>query len=85
MKKNDYLNLIANQLDLDINKLPLGIKPEQVSKVFAVKVETLSYWRATGRHGIPYIKFGGRIMYPLDGLAEYLANRTYTHTGEEAA
>lgn len=47
-----------------------------------IAANTLNYWRTTGAQKIPFIKVGGRVMYRLQDLDQWLLERTYCHTGE---
>ncbi|MDB0064971.1 helix-turn-helix domain-containing protein [Oceanospirillaceae bacterium] len=52
------------------------------AKHLGVAAATLQYWRSTGSQEIPFMKVGGRVIYSLSDLDEWLAKHTYKHTGE---
>jgi len=52
------------------------------AKHLGVAAATLQYWRSTGSQEIPFMKVGGRVVYSLSDLDEWLAQHTYKHTGE---
>lgn len=54
------------------------LSPEEVVARFGgrIKVRTLANWRSAGDQGPPYLKLGGRIVYPLDELIEWERSRT---------
>ena len=47
-----------------------------------IAAATLQYWRTTGAQKIPFIKVGGRVMYRISDLDEWLEKNTFSHTGE---
>jgi predicted site-specific integrase-resolvase len=47
-----------------------------------VAAATLQYWRTTGSQKIPFIKVGGRVMYRISDLEQWLEDNTFSHTGE---
>jgi len=47
-----------------------------------IAAATLQYWRTTGSQLIPYIKVGGRVMYRISDLDQWLEERTFSHTGQ---
>jgi hypothetical protein len=51
-----------------IRVTPAGLADPQNAAVFlGLKVKTLANWRSEGR-GPPWVKIGGRVRYPFDGL-----------------
>ena len=68
------IQAIATQLGYDAP--PVTISPTETSTVLGATTGTLEVWRSTGRHGIPYIKIGSRVRYPIAGIAEFLAKNT---------
>ncbi|MEZ5592537.1 MAG: hypothetical protein R3F53_18270 [Gammaproteobacteria bacterium] len=57
-------------------KLPMHLKPAQVSLVTSMTVGTLATKRCTGMGSPPYTKIGGMVVYPTVPLAEWLIQRT---------
>jgi DNA-binding transcriptional MerR regulator len=47
-----------------------------------IAAATLQYWRTTGAQKIPFIKVGGRVMYRISDLDDWLTANTFSHTGE---
>jgi len=47
-----------------------------------ITAATLQYWRTTGSQKIPFIKVGGRVMYRISDLDQWLDDHTFSHTGE---
>ena len=83
--KNPIETTIKNiciQLGHNPDTPPVNLAPKELSAVTKVGVETLAHWRVTGKHGIPFIKFGGKVLYPLQEVAEYMVERTAINTGK---
>ncbi len=76
---------IAAQLGFNPNTLPTHINDRQAADVLGVKPTTLAVWRSTGRYRLPFLKVGRLVKYRVSDLAEFLARRTVTHTGEVRA
>lgn len=55
------------------------------AKYIGVAAATLQYWRTTGSQKIPFIKVGGRVMYRISDLEQWLEENTFSHTGEYQA
>ncbi len=70
---------------LGLARAPVNLTPEQTSEVLNTSINTLSVWRTTGRYNLPYTKVSRRVVYPINGVAEFLLRRTVNHTGEEVA
>lgn len=73
---------IALQLGLDSRNPPLSVDDKQAASALGVKTTTLAVWRSTGRYNLPYLKVGRLVKYRISDLAEFLARRTASHTGE---
>jgi len=73
---------IAEQLGFNPNNPPVSVDEDQAAKVLDNKPNTLAVWRSTGRYSLPYIKVGRSVRYRISDLAEFLARRTSSHTGE---
>ena len=73
---------IAEQLGFDPSKAPVSIDDQQAAEVLDVKPNTLAVWRSTGRYNLPYLKVGRLVKYRISDLAEFLARRSSSHTGE---
>jgi len=54
----------------------------QAAECLGIAAATLQYWRTTGSQKIPFIKVGGRVMYRISDLNEWLEKNTFSHTGE---
>jgi hypothetical protein len=53
------------------------LTPAEVADRYSqtISVRTLANWRST-RNSPPYVKVGGRVLYPIDGLIEWEKTRT---------
>lgn len=57
------------------------------AEILGIRPQTLRLWRHTGR-GPRYIRLGGRygrVLYDRDELLNWLKQRTFASTSEEAA
>ena len=54
----------------------------QAAAALSVKPGTLAVWRTTGRYALPYLKIGRLVRYKAGDLADWLAGRARTHSGE---
>lgn len=43
----------------------------------SITLVTLATWRSR-KQGPPYVKVGGRVLYPLDGVEAYEKKRTFS-------
>jgi len=55
------------------------LNPNQVAKVLDVTVGTLSVWRSTGRHGLPFLRLAGKIKYREKDIHEFINNSLIVH------
>lgn len=55
---------------------------EEVAMIFNISVKTLRNWRSL-RIGPAWTKFGHRVHYPQDGVADYLEQNTHVTQSEE--
>jgi excisionase family DNA binding protein len=46
----------------------------QAAEYLGIQAQTLAAWRMTGRHKIPYIKMGRRVVYLQSDLDAYLSS-----------
>ena len=58
--------------------------PQQAASYLGRTEGTLQTWRCTGKHNLPFVKSGGRVMYRKNDLDAWLEQRTFTHTGQFA-
>ena len=58
--------------------------PDELAKVLKTSTRTLERKRIDGT-GPPFIKFGGRVLYPPEGAEDYIRERTVTNTAEAEA
>lgn len=65
---------ISRQLGYE--RPPVTVSPAEAAQILGSTTGTLEVWRSTGRYGIPFIKVGSRVRYPLSGLADFLIERT---------
>lgn len=74
---DETLDEFARVLGFDHRaELPTNLAPDDAARLIGAKPSTLSVWRCTGRHHVPYLKIGGLVRYPTRQLAEYLARST---------
>lgn len=62
----------------NIVKIPtdkIFISPKELSKYINISVGTLAVWRTNRIYDLPYVKIGGRIMYPTQQVNEWLATQ----------
>lgn len=73
---------IAAQLGFDPKNSPATITDKQAAEALGLQPTTLAVWRSTGRYNLPYLKVGRLVKYRISDLAEFMARRTSSHTGE---
>ena len=79
---NQTKRAICLALNLDPENPPVSVIDKDAAKALEIKAGTLSVWRCTGRHNLPYVKIGRLVRYKIDDLAAFIVSRTYNHTGE---
>jgi hypothetical protein len=80
-KKVESLRIeISSALGLSLKNIPVQVCEADAAEVLGVKPSTLSVWRSTGRHNLPYMKVGRLVRYRLSDLAKFLAESTKTKT-----
>ena len=57
---------------------PLALAPRDAARALGVSERTL--WTYTRLHGVPHVRLGRRILYPVRELADWLASRAKTET-----
>jgi len=72
---------------VNLDDLPDSCLLDAIDAATALDVSpgTLSVWRCTGRYALPYVKCGRKVRYKVADLRAFLARRTRSHTGQEAA
>lgn len=65
----------ATALPLDAADL---LTPEAAATLLGMSSRTLATWRSKRRHGLPYIRVGGRIRYSKTALLNWLQSRHQT-------
>ena len=60
------------------------LTPDEMAKVLKTSTRTLERKRGDGS-GPPFVKFGGRVLYPPEGAEDYIRERTVTSTAEAEA
>ncbi len=53
------------------------LSPKDLSKFIDISVGTLAVWRTNGTYGIPYIKIGGKVMYPVTEVNKWIQSRVH--------
>ncbi|WP_409302880.1 helix-turn-helix domain-containing protein [Pseudomonas sp. KCJK8993] len=76
---------ILAALGYDLLNPPAQVDDKQAADVLGVRPNTLAVWRSTGRYNLPFLKVGRLVKYRISDLAEFLASRTASHTGEVRA
>ncbi|MEH6686509.1 MAG: helix-turn-helix domain-containing protein [Halopseudomonas sabulinigri] len=71
---------ILAALGYDLLNPPMQIDERQAASALGVKPSTLAVWRSTGRYNLPFCKVGRLVKYRITDLAEFLINRTASHT-----
>lgn len=56
------------------------LTPEAAATLLGMSSRTLATWRSKRRHGLPYIRVGGRIRYSKTSLLSWLQSRHQTGT-----
>lgn len=60
---------------------PLAVNVKEASRLVGLSVSTLNNKRNTGKDGPPFFRDGKSVLYPMDGLKAWIANRpTFTNT-----
>lgn len=49
---------------------------EEAARYLGLTKSCLDQWRSRGNAELPYTRVGGRVRYPLQGLREYVKERT---------
>ena len=55
---------------------PLAVDEHTAGQILGVSAITLRRDRSDGRLGIPFVRIGGRIVYPRAALEQWLTERT---------
>lgn len=55
---------------------------DKAAEYLGLKPQTLAVWACTGRHNLPFVKFGRKVFYQKDVLDAFLAAHV---VGGEAA
>lgn len=63
---------------------PALLTPPEAAEFLRTTAKTLSVWRSTGRHGIPFVKAGRKIWYDRAALVRFLAKQTVNGDDQEA-
>ena len=65
-------------MKLDADKQLLT--PKEFSKLVGVSVGTLAVWRTHKNPDIPYTKLGGKVLYHIDDINDWMQSHTRGHT-----
>jgi len=68
---NPYPHTAPSPVAATNTRPPLAVGEREASRLIGVSSRTLYAWRSTGI-GPPYRRIGGRILYGIDGLREWL-------------
>jgi len=55
------------------------LTPKEVSRTINITIGTLAVWRTTKVYNIPYIKVGGKVLYPVKELNDWLESRMHNN------
>jgi len=55
------------------------LKPNEVSKILGITIETLAVWRCTNRTNLKFYRIGRSIRYRLSEVNEFISSRQYKH------
>lgn len=59
---------------IDVQPVPrLALRREEAAEALGISDRTLWTWTRSG--DVPHVRIGGVVMYPIDGLREWLASR----------
>jgi hypothetical protein len=83
--KSEIKAEIAQALGLELHTLPPQITSQQAATVLNVKATTLSVWRSTGRHNLPFIKTGKSPFYRVADVVAFMAKHRYEHSDKVAS
>jgi predicted site-specific integrase-resolvase len=61
------------------------LTPAEVANMLRVKLATLATWRSSGRHDLPFVKVGARVMYDADAVRNWCAARSGTSCAQISA
>jgi excisionase family DNA binding protein len=56
------------------------LTPAETAELLKVKLQTLSAWRCSGRHDLPFQKVGGSVRYRRADVTGWLNGRMHTST-----
>ena len=51
------------------------LTPEETAEILGVKVDTLCYWRCTGRYHLPFVKSGRLVRYRPRDIQDFIERR----------
>ena len=54
----------------------------EAAALLQLKPSTLTNWRSSGRHNLPYVD-AGKIRYRLSDVIAFMERNTFLHTGEK--
>ncbi len=72
--------MVITMPQITSNSISKMVTPKQVSRSINVTEGTLQVWRSTGRYDLPYIKIGGKVMYRISDVNQFIESRIYSHT-----
>lgn len=56
------------------------LTPREAAQTLRVSEKTLANWRSSGRYGLPFIKFGNRVLYNQTDLQFWIDFHTRLKT-----
>jgi excisionase family DNA binding protein len=60
------------------------LNERQAAEYLGIAPATLTQWRCTGRHALPFLRVGRLIRYRVSDLDAWLETRVHRHSGDAA-
>lgn len=59
----------------------LSLRPKEAARVLNISERLL--WEWTRCEGVPHVRIGNVVLYPVDGVRQWLVERSVTLTGQQ--
>ena len=59
------------------------LSPKELSNFIGISVGTLAVWRTNKTYQIPYLKIGGKVMYPVAEVNQWIQSRVHSAITQE--
>jgi len=73
---------IEKKVDDFISNTPTLLTRSQAGEYIGIAGQTLAVWALTGKHSLPFIKSGRKVLYRKSDLDKFLESRIVNNTGE---